>query len=91
MYHKKEEKSLPQFEGLDIQAPEDGSHIRRYRRVFLLDRLEFAPDPIRTEDAASAARLEALLVESYRKLGYRIIWIPALCVDDRVEWILKNR
>ena len=77
------------FEGLDTRAPVAASRIRRYRRVFLLDRLAMAPDPVRTEDEAAAVRLEALLIESYRRLGYLLIRIPAVSLQERVEQVLQ--
>lgn len=76
------------LEGLDPTEPQALSRKFRYRKIFLLERLEFAPDGIRSEDDAIAARLETLLVETYVQLNYPIIRVPVLPVAQRLALVL---
>ncbi|MGD8368543.1 MAG: ATP-binding protein [Desulfobacterales bacterium] len=80
-----------QIEGLDPAAPTAASRIRRYRRVWFFERLSCEPDRARTEDDALAARIEGLLLASYRRAGYGVTRSPVCPVAERVERILKIR
>lgn len=78
------------FEGLDPAEPLRHSRTVRYETVFLLARLEFEPDAVRSEDAQGAARLEAMLAEGYRALGYDLIKVPVMGIDERIGFILGH-
>lgn len=78
-----------QLEGLDIEEPLKYSQSLMYRNVFLFDRLNFEADPVRSENQALAARIEALLTESYAMLGYAVIRVPVLTVDQRIDFVLS--
>jgi len=77
------------IEGLDDTAPMRESRRYRYRAVFLFERLTFETDAVRSEDDHKAARLEALLKEAYRHLGYTLIQIPVVPIEKRVELVLS--
>ncbi len=77
-------------EGLDPAAPTAASRIRRYRRIWFFERLSCEPDRVRGEDDAAADRIERLLLDAYRLLGYRITWSPVCPVAERVDRILKR-
>ncbi|MDA8138594.1 MAG: ATP-binding protein [Desulfobacteraceae bacterium] len=77
-----------QIEGLDPAEPIRFSREVRYQTIFLMERLCFEKDDVRTEDEALAFRLETLLEESYASLGYAIIRVPVMSVRERVEFIL---
>ena len=76
--------------GLNPEVPVKKSRVFRYRNVFLFERLAFVGDPVRSEDDATAQRLEMLLNECYRELGYRVLRVPLLSVPERVDFILQN-
>ena len=78
------------LEGLDPQEPLALSRLFRYRKVFLLERLEFTSDGVRSEDDATAARLETLLVEIYTELRYPIIRVPVLETAHRLAFVLAH-
>jgi len=63
---------------------------KRYRKIFFLEQLPLEQDYARTEDKKTIERLNKLLKESYKKLGYEVIKIPAMSVKDRLERILKE-
>ena len=78
------------LEGLDPDDPIQKSRLWRYKKIFFLDRIPFEKDPVRSEDDKIASRLDSLLKESYRMLGYEIIFVPLMSLSDRVDFILKN-
>jgi predicted ATPase len=78
------------LEGLDPAEPLALSQTFRYRKIFLLERLEFLPDGIRSEDESIAARLEALLVDTYTRLNYPIIRVPVIDVSRRLAFVLSH-
>ncbi len=78
------------LEGLDPSEPQRESLRVQYRRVFLFERLEFIKDPVRSENAQSADRIEALIEAAYSGLGYNIIRVPVRPVPDRVEFVLSR-
>jgi len=76
--------------GLDTAYPLDRSRRIRYRRVFFFERLGFSKDRVRAENDQTAQQLDTLIQESYRMLGYKIVYVPALSIHRRIEFILKR-
>ncbi|MFO7553810.1 MAG: ATP-binding protein [Desulfobacterales bacterium] len=76
-------------EGLDPADPIQKSTLWRYKKIFFFDRIPFEHDPVRSEDDETASRLDGLLKESYRMLGYEIIVVPLETVNARVNFILN--
>lgn len=62
---------------------------RKYAQIFLLDRLPIKTDHVRDEDNDTAALLEAQLEADYKLLGYEVIRVPLMPIDERVEFILR--
>jgi len=62
----------------------------RYDKVFVFDPLPMIADEVRTEDERSQEKLHKLIKETYTRLGYNIIQVPAIAVEQRTELILKN-
>ncbi len=79
-----------QIEGLDCEEPISCSSRVRYKGVFLLERLTFEPDAVRTEDDDLAGRIECILEECYLKMGYTIIRVPVMPIELRADWVLKH-
>jgi len=63
---------------------------RKYKKIFFLEQLPFGQDYARIEDNKTIKKLNKLLKESYKNLGYEVITIPALSVKERVEKILSE-
>lgn len=76
--------------GLDPADIMDRSRRRRYQTVFFCDRLPLRADSIRNEDEATVSRLNALLLGAYRSLGYRVVRVPAMSIQERTDFILKR-
>ena len=76
--------------GLDAIEPFQKSGEVRYQNVFLFERLRFLTDPVRSEDETTARRLNRLIKESYQSLGYDIIHVPLLSVEERTEFVLER-
>ena len=79
-----------QIEGLDIAEPLRYSQSARYRKVFLFERLTFEKDRVRSENHALANRIEGLLAKSYAMLGYKVIGVPLLTIDQRIDFVLAH-
>lgn len=63
----------------------------RYASVFILDRLPARRDrPLGPEDEASSAFLDEWLERDYSALGYRVVRVPPLAPDARMEHILAR-
>jgi predicted ATPase len=78
------------LEGLDPELPRSGCRQVRYQRVFLFERLDFLVDPVRSEDAPTAARIEHLIEEAYTGLGYSLVRVPVLSVAARADYVLAR-
>lgn len=61
-----------------------------YRKIFLFEQLPFDQDYARVEDEETIKKLNQLLKESYENLGYQVIDIPAVFVQERVKKILAE-
>jgi predicted ATPase len=79
-----------ELEGLDPTHPLQQARVVRYKSVFLFERLTLEKDAVRTENERTAARLEALLVQSYVRLGYTLIRVPVMPVPHRAAFILGH-
>jgi predicted ATPase len=62
----------------------------KYKKVFLLDQIPYQKDYARTETEEEQNRLHELLEEAYVELGFEVIRVPVLLVEDRVNFILQN-
>jgi len=76
--------------GIDPFEAVEKSRTYRYKTVFLFERLLFEKDPVRSESENTAARLEDLLAEGYRMLGYRPVRVPLMPIGRRVDFILNT-
>ncbi len=61
-----------------------------YKKVFLMELLEFEEDYARTESKEQAIILEKLLEDAYKDLGIDVIRVPKIEISKRVEFILKK-
>ncbi len=61
-----------------------------YKKVFLLELLEYKIDYARTESQKDAFILDSLLKASYKDLGMELIKVPKMSVEKRVNFIIKN-
>lgn len=78
------------LEGLNPDDPIQKSGLWRYKNIFFFERITFEKDTVRSEDDEIAAALDGLLNKSYQMLGYEIISVPLMTVEDRVDFILKH-
>ncbi len=78
------------LEGLDPDDAIQKSKLWRYKNIFFFVRIPFEKDPVRSENDKTASRIEGLLKESYRMLGYEIIVVPLDSVKARANFILNH-
>ncbi len=76
--------------GLDTLEAAASSRLFRYRAVFIFERLPIKKDGIRTESESDAAKIDILLEEDYRSLGYHPIRVPVLPIAERADFILQH-
>ena len=71
--------------GLDPRTVAEQCFKRRYARVLIFDRLPLVVDHARTEDEATADFLDEWLERDYRALGYEVVRVPVLPLEERVR------
>lgn len=79
-----------QLEGLNPEEALEFSKATRYRRIFFFERFDFLKDGVRSEDEKTAARLDALLREAYRRSGYDLVLVPVMGIKDRTDLVLEH-
>jgi len=62
----------------------------RYASVFILDRLPFQEDRTRIEDDNYTVLLDEALARDYSALGYRVVRVPVLSPQERLEFVLER-
>lgn len=63
---------------------------QRYRKIFLLDLIDFRNDEARHEDPEEAAIIHRLIREAYEELDYEIVPVPVMDIEERAEFILER-
>jgi len=76
--------------GLDPSEPLKKSRLFRYRKIFLFERFHFETDRVRSENDIIADRIERLIADSYRNLGYDVIRVPPVSIHRRVQWMMNS-
>lgn len=63
----------------------------RYEKIFILDFLNFyEQDNLRKESRKGAEKIHAGIIKTYKELEYKIINVPFISVEKRVEFILNK-
>ena len=76
--------------GFDVDEVMKVCKDSRYRKVFLLEKLPFQKDYARNENEETAKKLQILLRKAYSDLGYEIVDVPVMPVEDRLKMILSD-
>lgn len=90
------DRALPDFfwpwrlQGLDPNEllPECLQH--RYASVFILDLLPLELDGARIQDDTFTVLFDEWLVRDYSALGYRVVRVPVLPPQERLEFVLES-
>ncbi len=78
------------FSNLDDTEVTSKSYIYKYDKIFFFERLPLEEDGLRREDEEIAKEMERLHIEDYKAIGYNLIHVPVMPIQDRVEFILDN-
>ena len=62
----------------------------QYGRVFIFDPLPFQGDNARTENSQTIEFLNTWLERDYTALGYNIVRVPVMPVQERLEFVLQR-
>ena len=84
--------SIAYFEicGIDSKEVLKFCKKKTYRKIFFFEKLPFKKDYARVENGKTIEKLNKLFKKSYKDLGYKIVNIPAMSVEKRVQKILSN-
>ena len=63
---------------------------KRYKKVFFLEPLEYRTDIHRNEGKKSAAKIARRILKTYKDFNYKIVYVPVMSVEERVDFIFKN-
>jgi len=59
----------------------------QYKHVFYLEKLPYSQDAVRVEDEETAARLDKCFIKTYEMLGYTLINVPVMSIEERADFI----
>ncbi|CEG55877.1 AAA family ATPase [Legionella fallonii] len=62
----------------------------QYKKIFYCHQLPIVYDAVRVEDQLSAKRIGELIFEAYATLGYQLIELPAIPVEQRIKIIIEH-
>ncbi len=84
--------SIAYYKVLKIQMPKGLIELcrNRYRKIFLLDMLPYRQDYARNESKKQAYRIHRTIRKVYEMLGYRIVRVPVISVEERARMVIEN-
>lgn len=62
----------------------------KFKKVFLLDLIDFVNDEARSETPEQAMILHGLIREGYEQEGYEIVEVPVMPVPERADFLLAR-
>ena len=62
----------------------------RYKKIFYCHQLPVVHDQIRIEDNFAAQEIGRLIYQAYKELGYQLIELPAISVEQRLKILLTH-
>jgi predicted ATPase len=77
----------------DFIIPENLKEVMKncsYKKVFLLEPLNYESDYARTETEEERKKLQYLLNKAYEKLGFIVVAVPVLSREERASFVLNN-
>lgn len=63
---------------------------KKYDAIFLFELLPFDSGGFRSENEEEAKKIQEAISNLYKNLGYEIIFVPRMSVNERVDFILKR-
>jgi len=79
-----------QLYGFDVQEILETCLEKRYRKIFFLEPLAFEKDYARIEDEKTAKKLNELIKNAYTELGYEVVSVPNMPIEERVKFIMSK-
>jgi predicted ATPase len=78
------------FYGFDLKEILKFCKEKRYKKIFFLESLPFEKDYARIENEKQAKRLGELIKKAYLDLGYDVVTVPRMPIEERVNFVLSN-
>lgn len=72
---------------LDTQPKVHPCHRLRYKAIFYCQQLPLERDAVRIEDNITAKKIGEYIYQAYVSLGYQLIELPAVSVEERIDMI----
>ncbi|MEI6731639.1 MAG: ATP-binding protein [archaeon] len=66
---------------------ESQKNVRKYKKVFLLEMIPYKQDSVRKEPEEVAKKVHELIKKAYLDLGYEVVSVPFMSVEERVQFI----
>lgn len=63
---------------------------RNYKKVFIFDMLPYKTDGVRKEPEEIAKKIHEMIYQIYSELGYEIVKVSVMPVEERVRFIRKS-
>lgn len=76
--------------GADTKEILDVCKASKYKKVFLLETLQYKQDYARVEGEERARKIWELLKETYEELGFKIVHVPKVTIEERAHMILAE-
>lgn len=83
---------LAYYRFLKIRPPKIAERLgkNRYKKIFLLHMVPYKTDYARNETKSDALTIHHLINQAYKRMGYKIVKVPLMPVQKRVEFILSH-
>jgi predicted ATPase len=78
------------YYNLEAKHVDEACKKTRYKKIFFCRPLQVVYDSVRVEDNLSAKKIGECIYESYIQMGYQLIELPAVPVEQRMEIILNH-
>jgi len=75
---------------LNVQHRAHACRYLRYKSVFYCHQLPVEQDEVRVEDSTSATKIGEHIFQAYLNLGYKLIELPAVSVEERIKMIVPH-
>jgi predicted ATPase len=76
--------------GFDLEEILKFCQEKTYKKIFFLEQLTFEKDYARIEDWEKTEKLNKLLRSAYLDLGYEVVTVPKMPMEERIGFILSN-
>jgi predicted ATPase len=78
------------YYGMETHQIIPACQYHHYKKIFYCHPLTLIYDEVRIEDTAAARKISDLIYNAYKNMGYQLIELPPISVEERVRIILSH-